>query len=177
MTQIESLPFICPDVSVAELWSRFLALGSRASIVGLHGMGKTTLIEELVQLAGADGRSVRLLIGRRTRRSIHWEVSGAKSSDLLVVDGYDLLPAWRRFLFRSRRGLLVTSHTEVSGLPVLHHCVPNRYTLRVLLERLAPGAVNEQTQDKLLSECAGNFREVFRRLYDIASSEGETTPA
>ena len=130
-----------------QLASRWKALNCRAAIVGRHGSGKSTVLEHFVPLIGdviwrrdAEGRvvladlsgdisstvankerphTVWLQLRRTALRSmvIPWEE--LNRGRLLILDGYEQLPCWRRAALIARtklRGvsLLVTSHRSTA---------------------------------------------------------------
>lgn len=157
------------------LLERFAALGYRAAIVGTHGRGKTTLLEDLAPHLEAQGfriRSVMLHTGNRrlTREQKRDLFVRSSPRDLLCVDGAEQLGriAWLALLARSQRagGLLITSHRP-GLLPTLLECE----TSPELLAGIVGDLVGPETDRCLIGELfirhGGNVREALREMYDV----------
>ncbi len=170
-------------VSIAELLTRFNELGRRAHIVGPHGTGKTTLLEELITEFQSQGQSVTLLrlSASAPRESVtqfrHW-MQQAAPQQILVLDGAEQLGAFRWWwLLRASQkyaGLLVTTHTP-GWLPILYQTGADRELLQQLVAELAP-ELNLPPQEfaALFARHAGNVRCCLRELYDRVAN-GELT--
>src|SRR5688500_14871545 len=156
---------------------RLEALNRRGAIVGPHGSGKTTMLEDLaerLEAAGLETIFVRLdlvtpslslrRLGELSRRMTR--------SAVLLIDGADLLPRWQWLYLKwstARRGggLVVTSHRPAL-LPVLHHSTTSPALLReVVAEVITPEPIPPTVDiDRLYSAHQGNLREALRGLYD-----------
>jgi len=157
-----------------ELLERLESLGMHAAIVGPHGHGKTTLLEDLgarLQQQGFRLRTATLHTGDRRlspeqRRTLFHDLS---PSDLLLLDGAEQLGrfAWREVRARTRAagGLVITSHRP-GLLPTLYEC---RTTLELLDEivRELLGAEPEMPAADLFVRHRGNVREALREMYDV----------
>ncbi|MCA8990668.1 MAG: AAA family ATPase [Planctomycetaceae bacterium] len=170
--------------SASDLLHRFEQLNRRAAIIGPHGSGKTTLVEELCELLQTRGDSVcRLRLTSEFRSSASGNVSDwlrdSNTSSILVLDGAEQLHwltrvklIWRS---RSHAGLLTTSHTPC-WLPTLIETQTSTDLLRELIGELAPSFDLPPTLPKqLLDRYQGDIRACLRHLYDLAAS-GELQP-
>jgi hypothetical protein len=125
----------------AELLSRCERLGYRAALVGAHGSGKTTLIENLEPRLidrGFRTRFIRLDAEHRRFDSDFLKdlFAGLTERDILLFDGAEQMNpfAWHWFRQRSRgaSGLIITTH-QPGRLPTLWEC----RTSSELLARIA----------------------------------------
>jgi hypothetical protein len=157
-----------------ELLARLETLRFRAALVGPHGHGKTTLLEDLgVRLAerGFRVRTVTLHQGDRRldgaqRRTLFHALTG---EDVLFLDGAEQLSrlSWSEVRARTRAagGLLITSHH--SGLlPTLHECRTTPELLAGIVAELT--GVGMETGE-LFERHGGNVREALRELYDVCA--------
>jgi hypothetical protein len=155
------------------LLDRLAALRHRAAIVGPHGHGKTTLLEDLAPHLEARGfriRSVMLHTGDRwlTREQRLALFRNPGSRDLLCVDGAEQLGRWAwldlRLRSRAAGGLLITSHR--SGLlPTLLDCETSPELLAGIVHDLLGREV--EAPEKLFERHGGNVREALRELYSV----------
>ena len=161
------------DQTWEELLERFAALRYRAAIVGPHGRGKTTLLEDLAPRLEALGfriRSVMLHTGNRylNRDQRQTLVHDVGPRDLLCVDGAEQLgrSAWASLVARSREagGLLVTSHRP-SLLPTLIDCETTPELLAGIVRDLLGREVEGTRQ--LFARHEGNIRAALREMYDV----------
>ena len=177
--------------SVGELAVRLDGLGGRGALVGPHGHGKSTLLEELgdhLVRRSPDLVPSRLTAGRDRRPERHelgGFLRGVTSRHLLLVDGFDHLPPWTRWRIRRAAGpaaaLVVTSHRvprhTPGGLPTLLHCTTTPALLADLVDELlagAPPAVSPPpvslpplpSAADLHRRHAGNLRDALHELYD-----------
>jgi hypothetical protein len=166
-----------------DLLARLAALGYRAALVGPHGHGKTTLLEELA--VHLEGRGFRLraatLHDGDRRLSADQErtlFADLTRRDCLLLDGAEQLNplSWRRAERRSRAagGLIVTSH-RAGLLTTLVECRTTPELLNDLVRELlgegeeAAGglpASPEELHAQLFTRHGGNLRDVLRELYD-----------
>jgi hypothetical protein len=165
-----------------QLLARLEHLNYRAAIVGPHGTGKTTLLEDLAPHLESRGFHCRTITLRSDDRRLDARrLRGLRPSDLLLLDGAEQLGplAWQRVRFASRRaragGLIVTSHVP-GRLPTLLETRVSPATLRAILSDLLGGEAGDAPTDvdcaTLLARHHGNAREVLRFLYDRAASAG-----
>ena len=184
-----AIPFLFPPGEDAEmLVERLQRNGWRGEIIGAHGSGKSALLATLIpaiQRAGRHAALVELHDGQRRlpRDCPNFRVgeNGAVPLDaafsaplVLVVDGYEQLSRWRRFLLkrRCRRrgwGLLATAHNSV-GLPELCRtaatpAVAEQIVGRLLIGQASPFAPSELAE--CLARRGGNLRETLFDLYDL----------
>ena len=162
-----------------ELLARLESLRFRAALVGPHGHGKTTLLEDLgARLAerGFRVRTVTLHEGDRrldaTRRKILFH--NLTPSDVLLLDGAEQLGrlSWLEVRTRTRAtgGLILTSHRP-GLLPTLHECRTTPGLLAEIVGELAgEGMETGDLFAQLFSRHGGNVRDALRELYDLWST-------
>jgi hypothetical protein len=161
----------------AALDRRFEAMGRRGAIIGPHGCGKTTLLEDFAARLEGAGRKVHWFrFDDLARRLGALPRFGPR--DVVACDGAEQLSwiDWARLKHASKRagGLIITTH-RASRLLTLHDCRPNLDVVRRVVSELDPN-VPVAHVDWLHSKHAGNAREVIRALYD-AWSEADESPA
>lgn len=127
--------FFPPGHDIGQLLQRFIDNGLRGQIVGGHGTGKSTLLQNLTAELGRCNYQVFPVCVtaetrrrfRRLRKSIsrlHLEMADPNSHlRVITIDGCETATRWERFRFfpRARRagwGVLVTTHQDL-GLPTL----------------------------------------------------------
>lgn len=155
-----------------ELLKRLAALRFRAAVVGPHGHGKTTLLEDLGARLTARGLRVRPVTLHEGDRGLD---AGQRStlfddltpSDVLFLDGAEQLGPLSWFEVRTRTraagGLVVTSHWP-GLLPTLHEC---RTTPELLAEIVRELGAEERETEQLFARHRGNVRDALRELYDL----------
>lgn len=178
-------------VTIEALADRFKANAWIGSIVGPHGCGKTTLACQLGRVLGRtcvvrwitvrpESQPKRHGFARMPRihhdrtRSSGWdETSHESSQSLMVIDGLEQLSWLHRLAVvhhaRARyRGLLVTSHRPVAGIPTLWHVDRDFEIFRAVAMRLQdqrfplPG----EALSRAFAQAKGNIREALFLLYD-----------
>jgi hypothetical protein len=164
-----------------DLLARLAALGYRAALVGPHGHGKTTLLEDLAARLEDRGfrlRSATLHAGDRRLSAGQERVlfSDLTRRDCLLLDGAEQLNplSWRRAERRSRAagGLVVTSH-RAGLLPTLVECRTTPELLSDLVRQLlgAEAGGLQPLLGELYDRHGGNLRDVLRELYDAWSEK------
>ncbi|HYO07719.1 MAG TPA: hypothetical protein VER17_02000 [Tepidisphaeraceae bacterium] len=165
-----------------ELLDRLATLRYRAAIIGPHGTGKTTLLEDLVPRLGGRGFRCRTVTLRTEARAVPRAAMQRLGPDeMLLLDGAEQLSplAWQLVRHRARRagGLLITSHRP-GRLPTLLETRPSADLLRdILADLLDPATAERFDAAALLRRHDGNVREVLRELYETAAREEAPTPA
>lgn len=159
-----------------DLLERWQNLGCKAALVGSHGGGKTTLLDELARRLASDGWRIRRGVLHRGESSLTSDqrttlFGSLKADDLVLLDGADELGTveWWRFrrAVRGAGGLLVTSHGE-GRLPTLRRCLTSSNLLADLIGELHPEAKCDQpTAAALFRRHRGNLREALWELYHL----------
>jgi len=173
-----AISFLFPAGQDAEtLVQRLQQNGWWGEIVGAHGAGKSALLATLIpriELAGRHAALVELHDGqRRLPLDLHRDCR-LRPPMVLIVDGYEQLSRWRRFLLkrRCRRrgwGLLVTAHASV-GLPELYRTAATPELAERIVGQLMEGQASPFTATELTERFArrgGNLRETLFDLYDL----------
>jgi hypothetical protein len=173
-----AIPFLFSAGQDAEtLVARLQRNGWWGEIVGAHGAGKSALLATLIppiELAGRHAVLVELHDGQRRLPLDLNRDSRLRPPAILIVDGYEQLSRWRRFLLkrRCRRcgfGLLVTAHASV-GLPELYRTAATPDLAERIVGQLMGGRASPLTAMEL-AECfarhSGNLREMLFDLYDL----------
>jgi hypothetical protein len=143
----------------------------RAAIVGPHGHGKTTLLEDLApRLEDARGFRVRTISLREAHPRLDREDRAVLRSlglqDVLFLDGAEQLGwlSWMEVRLRTRRagGLVITSHRP-GLLPTFFECETTPELLAGIVGELLGGEVDVE---ELHARHGGNVRDALRELYD-----------
>jgi len=173
---IESLGFRFPTGQNWEsLEARLEQIGGRGAVVGPHGSGKTTLVEEWVRRRREAGRRVlgiRLSDSGRTIPPSFFPAADRDPEADIFLDGAEQLafPSWRRFLARigKNRGVVITTH-KPGRLPLLLATEMTEALAHELVAELLGRQEDDPTGlpiSALLERFRGNLREVFFYLYD-----------
>ncbi|HLA86220.1 MAG TPA: hypothetical protein VJL29_15640 [Thermoguttaceae bacterium] len=180
-----AIPYLFPPgENVSSVVGRLAANGWRGQIVGPHGAGKSTLLAAMLPAIEATGRLVVLVElhdGERRLPELKKEtfyffekVECPLFSRVLVIDGYEQLPWWRRWCLKRQcrrrgMGLLVTSHHSV-GLPLVFRVEVDAESARRVVAKLLAGRpiiLTEQDVDRSLARHGRNLRETLFELYDL----------
>jgi hypothetical protein len=153
-----------------DLLDRLAALRWRAAIVGPHGHGKTTLLEDLAPRIVDRGFRVRTISLReahpRLDRADEETIRSLGPGDVLLLDGAEQLGwlSWMEVRLRTRRagGLVITSHRP-GLLATLFECETTPELLAGIVRELAGDGVDA---GELHARHAGNVRNALRELYD-----------
>lgn len=178
--RLHAVSYRLSGVTWEELLERLAARRFRAALVGPHGRGKTTLLEELAQRLTERGlrtRTATLHEGDRRlsaaqRAALFRDLTPA---DVLFLDGAEQLGrlAWLEVRMRSRAagGLVITSH-HPGLLPTLHECRTTPELLAGIVEDLAgvEEAQHLPAAGELLARHGGNVRDALRELYDLCAN-------
>ena len=168
------------DAGWTALLARLESAGWRGAIVGPHGSGKTTLIEDLVarlEVRGWVARWVRL--SSEERRVPRGSLVDLGARDIVLVDGAEQLNGvrWRLLRWRARRaaGLIITTHHD-GRLPTLLRCATSPGLLCELVAVLGVDLAPAEAEALHARHC-GNLREALRELYDAHAARGVTSSA
>jgi hypothetical protein len=178
--RVQRIRYALPDGDWPGLLARLDRLAWRGAIVGPHGTGKTTLLEDLqAQLRASDIPilSLRLDTDHPTfaRGALAAGLATMTPAHVICLDGAEQMTplAWAAFKRRTRaaRGLLITSHRP-GLLPTLIACTTTPHLLEQIVSRLlaAARATPSDTQPPaprdLFLKHGGNVRDALRELYD-----------
>ncbi len=184
-TRMHSLPYRAPGFCIENISIKFRELNRRAALVGMHGHGKSTLLEQITALFRASGETIlriQLREGdRRLDQNTRCELTEALGRyTLVILDGAEQLSLWnwRRFLqsLPSETGCLITSHRP-GRLPTLWRCETTLDLLLELVEDLQGPVSSEQQalMAGLFASHRGDMRLCLRSLYDYYA-DGIWTP-
>ena len=173
--RVLSIRYEFPEGQAGTLLARFERLRYRAAIVGPHGTGKTTLLEDLeTPLASLGFRVTHLRLDAAHRRfppgCLSRLAATLDARDLVCLNGAEQLGrvAWMMFRWRTRRagGVLITSH-RAGLLPTLIECATTPELLDGIVSRLAPRTGGVRVPADLFARHHGNLRDALRELYDV----------
>jgi hypothetical protein len=177
--RVLSIRYELPEGQAGRLLARLERLRYRAAIVGPHGTGKTTLMEDLEEpLAGLGFRVMHLRLDSESRRFSQGRLSQLAATldarDIVCLDGAEQLDwlRWMTFRWRTRHagGVLITSHRP-GLLPTLIECTTSPELLDRIVGRLASQAGGGWSAKDLFARHHGNLRDALRELYDLYASK------
>jgi len=151
--------------------------GWEGQIVGPHGSGKSVLAAALIDALVQSGRQavlVELHDGQRRLPKDLPRMSELDRGTVLIVDGYEQLGFWGRFLLRRsccrrRLPLVVTSHASVGFPDLFRTAISLRLAQQIVEELLGDRAVRVTSAEvsERFARHQGNLREVLFDLYDL----------
>jgi energy-coupling factor transporter ATP-binding protein EcfA2 len=154
----------------------------RGAIVGPHGSGKSTLLAELTPRLEAEGWRIERIDLHDGQRRLPIDLRRLPECErrMIVVDGYEQLSFWSRFLLtrrcrRKRWGLIATAHRSV-GLPMLYETeVSLELAVRVVESVLQESgtAISHEEIAERYKHSGENLREMLFGLYDLVE-EGKS---
>lgn len=163
-----------PAGAVEAVLCAFARTSQRGAIVGPHGTGKTTLLEEIRTQLLSQQQPVTLLRLSASRRATapaevaEW-LRKTTADHVLLLDGAEQLSAWQWFKFsraaRGFAGVLITTHRP-GRLPMLFRTFPSQAVLGDLIRELVPEIADRHSAEQLLQKHRGNLRDALRQLYD-----------
>ncbi len=145
-----------------------------ASIVGGNGVGKTTLIEQLIPHLEARGFQPILFrlqteSGMKEKDRLGEKLREMKAPGFILLDGAEQLSTRQWLSIRGAAseaaGFIVSVH-RTSRLPVALELETSPKLLRALVESLTGGALPDGEAEILFHRHRSNLRECLRELYD-----------
>ncbi len=174
-----ALPYEFDDetVDVATLAKRFFAVRNHrgmAQIVGPHGSGKSTLVENLAGIFETEHFTVVHATLNDRRRKVPKNFWPHSQKAVFFLDGYEQLSPFAQARIRLQPwiravGLILTTHTPARSVPVLYETVPTFEHFYNLVARLTAGtgfSVTKETLAEIFQRHQGHFRNAFFELYD-----------
>jgi hypothetical protein len=165
----KSLGYIGYEYIMEEVADRLSRQGYRGAITGPVGCGKTIMLQALGDELMEHGLTpLPLTIDAQRSRALPagWRraIRNARPTDALLLDGYDLLPAWARLWvwFTSMRAgaVVVTAKRDVVYTP-LAKPTPSPYLLELLIARMLPSSKLDIDCHALLEQCNGNLHDAM----------------
>jgi hypothetical protein len=154
------------------LLARLEANTWRGAIVGPHGTGKTTLLEQLASQLTARGFSPRLLSLRAESAAADRQMllaADLRTPEFLLLDGAEQLTTrqWLSLHAASQKaaGCVITQH-RTGRLPTMLQPEPSPALLDELAHELCAAWLPEGESRRLFLRHHGNIRECLRELYD-----------
>ncbi len=175
-SSVEQIRYALDTEALNQLADSALSLGC-SCLLGPHGTGKTTLLEDLephLQKRGVSTHWLRLNMDSSPaqRKAALQSLHTLERGSYCLFDGAEVLSRWqqfqlRRHLRRHGLGLIATLHRK-SPFPILHHTQADWPLAEQLVRQLSKDhcspALIEQAQ-VAFRQSGGNVREVFRACY------------
>ena len=174
-SHLESIPFRFPvGVDWDVLLKKLESLNWCASIVGGHGTGKTTLIEQLIPHLTARGFEpvmfrLQTESGMKEKDRLADKLREIKAPGFILLDGAEQLSTRQWLPIRGAAseaaGFIVSVH-RTSRLPVALELETSAKLLENLVATLTGGKLPDEEAEVLFHRHRGNLRECLRELYD-----------
>ncbi|MDO5554778.1 MAG: hypothetical protein Q4G68_13550 [Planctomycetia bacterium] len=172
-------------VGLEYLADTFLERSSRAQLVGPHGSGKSTLMQELRRILTERGTRILSLELHDGTRCLDCETLQrmdtflASGGGCIFLDGFEQLAYIQRLHFRTwcraaGVGYLISTHRAALGIPVLFRTVPSFRITRRVVDYLLDDSCFSVSEDGLVAlfrRHQGNIRNVLFDLYDRYEDE------
>jgi hypothetical protein len=172
----EKLAYRLPgSLAWPALLERLKAQEYIGSIVGPHGTGKTTLLEEFIPHLKELGfephlNQLKTESSMREKEALPALLRRFSKPAFILLDGAEQLSTrhWLpvRSAATSAAGFLITVH-RISRLPTLIECDSNAELLIDLVEELTGQPFPREEATELMSRHFGNIRACLQELYDI----------
>jgi len=173
--RIDNLAYRLAGNDWINILGKLNRLNYRAAVIGPHGSGKTTFLEELATKLSAGGHHIHSVFINTNRpwmtsKELKTLRQQAKTKAIIFLDGADLLSwvQWLhiRFLVQQAKGLIITEHRPIR-LPTLIQCHPSVEILDDMIGELCgPDGVQLRPFARtLFDRHRGNMHDVFRDLY------------
>ncbi|MDA7598197.1 hypothetical protein N8813_04655 [bacterium] len=185
VTRVESLISFEPtwlNTSWEAILARFGELDFRATIVGPHGSGKSTFLDDFESKLKSEGDFLicRLFLNDEKKSLTQQEKIFLTNcpnhgSIIIFLDGEEQMSYLDRLEFtrvaHGFAGLLTTSHKRKRGTSVLLETKTTPMMLSDFIQRLAPDfSISDHKITDLFEETDGNIREALRKAYDLVAS-------
>jgi hypothetical protein len=171
----EKLAYRLPGgVTWPALLEKLKAQEYTGSIVGRHGTGKTTLLEEFIPHLKELGFEPHLISlktesSMREKEALPAVLRGFTKPAFILLDGAEQLSTRHWLPVRSAAsaaaGFLVTVH-RISRLPTLVECDTSAELLMELVQELTGEPFPREQAMELMNRHFGNMRACLRELYD-----------
>jgi GTPase SAR1 family protein len=153
------------------------SISYQGAIVGPHGCGKTTLLEDLIDRLRSRGQQTfffQLHTGeRRLPLAVESQFTNLPPKTIALLDGAEQLSSWRwrqlaNYFRRSGRPFIVTLH-QAGRWPIWFQCKSDLAILNQMVDELLQGAVADcdETNRHLYAKHQGNIRDALREWYDL----------
>lgn len=179
LRRIDVMSYIAYEYEMQEVAFRLKRHGYRGAICGPKGCGKSVMLHALGDELLSHGLSpLPLQIGDNQAKTlpIEWRrtIRKARPTDALLLDGYDLLPAWARawVWFASGRAgaVVVTSHHDVR-CKTLARPTPTATLLKNLSEQLHHADHNAIDYDAVLERSGGDLRRALQLVCQLTQAD------
>jgi len=182
--RIDALAYIDPQGAVDQAMQALSVNANRGAITGPHGIGKSAMLRAIGERFHEMGLTpVPLFINSEARGRLPrpWvrAIRHAGPGDAMLLDGFDLLPAWARLWVRHASrpagAVVVTSHRELWPKTIARPSASPQL-LKQLLEQLDPRQAAPLDPHRMYDQAAGNLRDALRLAYDLHASGTENIP-